>query len=85
MSSMAACDALIDKGAQVIGVMAIFSYGFEKASKLFDQKKIPLDTLTNYRSLLAEAMETNYISQSEKEMLEGWNKDPQAWSAQLTG
>jgi len=84
MSSMAACDALIEAGGKVIGVMAIFSYGFEKAKTLFDANKIPLDTLTNYRSLLTEALETKYISESEKEVLEGWNKDPQAWSAQIT-
>ena len=84
MSSMAACNALQERGAKVIGALAIFSYGFEKAGRLFDQNKIPLDTLTNYRSLLAEALDTNYISIKEKEMLEGWNKNPEAWSTNIT-
>ncbi len=84
MSSMAACKALQERGAKVIGALAIFSYGFAKAGHLFDQNKIPLDTLTNYRSLLAEALDTNYISMKEKEMLEGWNKNPEVWSQNIT-
>jgi len=84
MSSIAACDTLAEAGAKVIGVMAIFTYGFSQSKNIFDEKKIPLDTLTNYNSLLSEAVETNYISNSEKELLEGWNKNPKAWSEQFT-
>jgi len=80
-SSIAACDALIEQGCVVVGVLAIFTYGFEKAGKLFDSKKIPFDTLTNYRNLLAAAVESNYITTNEKDLLESWNKDPLAWSA----
>ncbi len=80
MSSIAACDALTEAGGNVIGAMAIFTYGFQGSKNVFDEKKIPLDTLTNYRSLLSEALETNYITQSEKDLLESWNKDPKAWS-----
>lgn len=80
MSSMAACDALSDAGAQVIGVLAIFTYGFEASMKLFDAKKIPLDTLTNYRNLVQQAAESNYITEQQKILLEDWNKDPKAWS-----
>jgi len=80
MSSIAACKALEEAGAKVIGALAIFTYGFNKSKVAFDEAKIPLDTLTNYRSLLHEALETNYITASEKELLEAWNQDPKAWS-----
>jgi orotate phosphoribosyltransferase len=80
MSSMAACDALIDNGANVIGVLAIFTYGFEVSKKLFTERKIPLETLTNYRVLLQEALESNYINKEEMATLETWNKDPKGWN-----
>lgn len=79
MSSMAACDALIDNGAKVIGVLAIFTYGFDVSKTLFSDRKIPLETLTNYRVLLEEALNSNYISEDEKTTLETWNKDPKGW------
>lgn len=80
MSSAAACDALVEAGGDIRGVMAIFTYGLESSRQAFDQRKIPLETLTNYNSLLEEAFDTNYINNTEKELLEKWNKDPKSWS-----
>ncbi len=79
-SSIAACDTLTEAGAKVIGVVAIFTYGFKKAKDIFSDRQIPMDTLTNYRNLLKVALETNYINESEKSLLESWNQDPVAWS-----
>ena len=79
MSSMAACDALINEGSEIVGVLAIFTYGFSSAADLFTERKIPLETLTNYRVLLQEALETNYINSEEKKTLETWNKNPKEW------
>ncbi len=84
MSSVAACDALIEAGAKVSGVLAIFTYGFEASNKVFDDRKIPVETLTNYRNILGEAVDSNYISQNEKDLLESWNKDPKSWSENFT-
>ena len=79
-----ACDALIEAGAKVSGVLAIFTYGFEASNKVFDDRKIPVETLTNYRNILGEAVDSNYISQNEKDLLESWNKDPKSWSENFT-
>lgn len=81
MSSMAAVDALIDRGANVIGVLAIFTYGFDVSKELFSSRKIPLETLSNYRVLLQEAVDSNYINHEEKLTLESWNKDPKGWQS----
>jgi len=83
-SSMAACEALMEAGADVIGCLAIFTYGFESAQKVFTDKSIPMDTLSNYRNLLDEALYINYISEEEKSILESWNKDPKAWGENLS-
>jgi orotate phosphoribosyltransferase len=80
MSSIAACAALRDAGAEVIGVLALFTYGLDKSKQVFNNNKIPLETLTNYRVLLDEAELSNYITAEEKSLLEDWNKDPEAWS-----
>lgn len=79
-SSMAACDALIEAGAQVKGVLAIFSYGFTSSKDIFTSKSIPMDTLSNYRNLVEEAYRINYITTEEKQLLDSWNKDPVAWA-----
>lgn len=81
-SSIAACDALTENGAEVVGVLAIFSYGFEIASEAFTKKGIPMDTLSNYRNLLDEALYMKYITSEEKLLLENWNRDPKEWDAQ---
>jgi len=83
-SSIAACDALSDAGAEVIGVLAIFTYGFKSAQKVFTDKSIPMDTLSNYRNLLDEALHIDYISEEEKTILESWNKNPKAWGENLS-
>ncbi len=79
-SSLAACDALLEAGAEIIGVLAIFTYGFDISKEIFSKRAIPLDTLTNYRNLIREAHEMEYISQDEKNILEDWNKDPHKWA-----
>jgi len=83
-SSMAAIEAIEKAGGQVIGLLAIFTYGFQKAKDLFTEKRIPVDTLTNYRNLLQEAEETNYITADEKMLLENWNNNPVKWAEQIT-
>jgi len=79
MSSMTACDAVTENGGHVIGVLAIFTYGFSSAKKVFTDKGIPMDTLSNYNVLLQEAYESNYITEEEKQILESWNEDPKLW------
>lgn len=75
-SSMKAVKALQEAGADVLGVVAIFTYGFEKVDQLFKTEDIPYDTLTNYSILLPIAIEMGYIKEEEKETLEKWSKDP---------
>jgi len=79
-SSLAAVDALEEAGAKVIGVLAIFTYGFNKANESFKERRLSMDTLTNYRNLLQQALETNYISSEEKDALEHWNRNPIQWA-----
>jgi orotate phosphoribosyltransferase len=82
-SALAACDALIEAGAEIVGVLAIFTYEFDVSKDIFSERKIPMDTLSNYRNLLREAKNANYINENQLELLERWNKDPKKWDAEF--
>ncbi|MFZ5553864.1 MAG: orotate phosphoribosyltransferase [Bacteroidota bacterium] len=80
-SSLNAVDAILASGGIVKGMAAIFTYGFDDATKNFKSKKIPLHTLCNYDILLQQAVQSEYISEKDVESLKEWKKDPKAWSA----
>jgi len=79
-SSLNAVRALKEAGVNVKGMIAIFTYGFELASENFKQENITLYTLSNYKSLLEQALETNYISQKDLKTLSDWNENPSEWN-----
>ncbi len=78
-SSIQAANALTEAGAEVLIVFAIFSYGLQKAADNFKEIDCEYVTLSNYKTLLAEAESTNYITKSEKETLEKWSSSPESW------
>ena len=80
-SSLNAVKALKEAGINVKGMVAIFTYGFDVASKNFEKENINLNTLSNYENLLEEALETNYISEKELHTLSEWNTNPSEWNA----
>lgn len=79
MSSLAAVKALRDAGAQVLGMIAIFTYGFDLAAQRFEEDKVRLDTLSNYSALVDVASETGYISSAAKSLLHEWRENPSEW------
>jgi orotate phosphoribosyltransferase len=78
-SSLDAVQALRDEQAHVLGMGAIFSYGFDVARKNFENQNCTLHTLTNYNFLLQVAVDEGYLEESELESLEQWRKDPANW------
>lgn len=79
MSSLAAVKAIRDAGAQVLGMVAIFTYGFDLAAQRFEEDKVRLDTLSNYSALVDVASETGYISSAAKALLHEWRENPSEW------
>lgn len=71
-SSLKAVEAVRETGATVVGVIAIFTYGFEKARIAFEAANCPLKTLSNYNTLINEAVKTNYIQDSDVQLLKNW-------------
>lgn len=80
MSSLNAVKALKNSKLDILGMIAIFTYGFEISKRNFAKDKIDLDTLCDYSILLEKALQTEYISEKNLESLSAWNKDPENWS-----
>ena len=78
-SSLKAVEAIRQAGAEVIGMVASYTYGFPVAEKAFADASVKLVTLTDYDHVVEEALETNYISDADIELLHEWRKDPANW------
>ena len=78
-SSLKAVDAIRRAGSEVIGMVASYTYGFPVAKQAFDDAKVELITLTDYEHVVAEALETGYISDADVEVLNEWRKAPADW------
>ena len=72
LSSLKVAKALREAGAEVLGVVAIFSYELTKAHEAFSQAGVEYITLTNYPVLVKEAVNSEYIHQEDVEKLLEW-------------
>ncbi len=79
-SSLKAVDALREHGCDVLGMVAIFTYGFELARKNFEDSKCKIITLSDYNSMLDVAVSENYVSENAMESLAEWRTSPQTWN-----
>jgi len=78
-SSLKAVEAIRSAGCDVIGMVAIFTYGFPVAEKAFRDAKVKYTTLCNYNTILDEALSTDYIDQTDIKTLQEWRKNPDKW------
>jgi orotate phosphoribosyltransferase len=79
MSSLNAYDALIGGGLNVLGMVSIFTYGFDDAISNFEKRNISYYSLSSYTYLLESALKSNYINKNEINFLSQWRKDPKNW------
>ena len=80
-SSLNAVLALKEAEVKIKGMVAIFTYGFDVATKNFDAANVDLHTLGNYENLLEQALDTNYITEKQQDILAQWNANPSEWNA----
>lgn len=81
-SSLKAVEALRNAGAEVIGLGAIFTYGFAKAEEAFNAKNCPFFTLSDYSYLSEKALEHNYIKEEDFQTLKEWRESPESWRSE---
>ena len=78
-SSLKVVDALRKAGAEVLGMAAIFTYGFALAEQNFRERNVPLVCLSNYDALITEASTLDYIPENALTSLAEWRQNPGAW------
>ncbi len=78
-SSLKAAQEMKEAGFNVIGMTAIFTYGFEVAERSFADANIPLVCLCDFNHLLTEAVAEKYLEESQLNDVKGWRLDPGNW------
>jgi orotate phosphoribosyltransferase len=78
-SSLAAVNALRETGCEILGLLAIFTYGFDVASENFWKYNCKFRTLTNYHILIEVAREMGLVNSGHLDTLNHWRKDPAGW------
>ena len=80
-SSLKAVEALEEADANVKGMLAIFTYGFDVSKANFTKANVKLNTLSDYDHLIEQAKLSSYIYQSQEEALKSWRVNPSNWEA----
>lgn len=78
-SSLKAVEAVRNAGCEVVGMVALFTYGFPVAEENFEAANVKLITLSDYNTMLEVALATNYICENDVETLRRWRTDPSVW------
>lgn len=78
-SSLKAVEALRDAGCEVKGMVAIFTYGFKTAADNFKKAKCKLVTLSDYDTLIQQALQSDYIAEKNLKSLKEWRENPGEW------
>jgi orotate phosphoribosyltransferase len=78
-SSLKATEALRSAGLKVLGMVSVFSYGFDLATRNFYEADVSLVSLSDYGHLLTQAVREKYIDEDDLVSLKAWRVDPSRW------
>ena len=78
-SSLNAVRALKEAGCNVLGVVAIFTYGLEKGKQAFAENNVDVYTLTDYDTLIETAVELGVVTEQDIATLREWRRNPEKW------
>lgn len=78
-SSLKAVEAIQKDGSEVLGMVAIFTYGFAKTIDTFKEANVELTCLSDYDAVLNESLRIKYISEDDLKTLKEWRQNPQDW------
>lgn len=81
-SSLKAVEAVREAGCQVVGILSIFTYQFDHATEAFNKAGCPADSLTDYTTLVQEAIASGYVKNDDLELLSAWRAAPENWMHQ---
>lgn len=78
-SSLQVVDVLRKAGLDIMGMVSIFSYGFEEADRNFANAGVQYQSLTDYATLINIGLEKGKIESGAETLLLQWRKDPANW------
>jgi orotate phosphoribosyltransferase len=78
-SSLDVVTVLKNAGLNVVGMVSIFTYGFDIATQAFEDAGVKYLSLTNYATLISMAVEKGTISADTEKLLLQWRTDPANW------
>jgi orotate phosphoribosyltransferase len=78
-SSLDAAAVLHESGMNVKGMVSIFTYGFDAATENFKAAECEYVSLCDYKTLLPQAIESQYIEEKDLAILKQWREDPSIW------
>jgi orotate phosphoribosyltransferase len=81
-SSLQVADVLKQSGLEVLGMVSIFNYGFDRAKAAFGARGIPMRSLTDYTTLISLAVEKGMVSPKQQAALLQWREQPELWGQQ---
>jgi orotate phosphoribosyltransferase len=82
-SSLQVVDVLKQAGIKVVGMVSIFTYGFDVAKEAFEKAGVPYKSLTDYETLISLAIEKNIVTAEQEDILLKWREDPSNWKGVL--
>ena len=82
-SSLEVVNIIKSRGLTVLGLVSIFTYGFEECRKAFEKAGIPYKSLTNYETLIGLAIEQGIVTSEQEDVLLKWREDPSNWKGVL--
>ena len=80
MSSLKAFQSVIESKGEVLGMSAIFTYGFDIAKVAFLKKECDLITLSDYSHLISSLKDSKSFNSHEISALESWRENPKTWN-----
>lgn len=78
-SSLKVVEALRKEGAQILGMVSIFNYGFDHATRNFYDADVSLISLSDFSHMLKYALDQKYITEEQLISLKAWRIDPAGW------
>lgn len=82
-SSLKAVQAIQDAEADPLALLAVYTHAFPQSEALFTSAQLPVITLSDYETVINEAVKENYISPNEIEILKQWRTNPAQWGINL--
>lgn len=80
-SALAAAAALRAAGAELLGCVCIFTWGWQATADAFAAAELPLTPLCSLPALLDVAARAGTLTPAQRALVEAWVRDPQGWGA----